>query len=66
MKYCQTPLQSKQKGLAVEDLVKMFGISLIVSRHKLDGYAKDGWLVMDSSLEGTRYFLNDIITCDIH
>jgi hypothetical protein len=50
----------------VEDLVKMFGISLIVARHKLDGYVKQGRLVVDSSVEGTRFYLNDIVSCDIN
>ena len=50
----------------MEELVKMFGISLIVARHKLDGYVKKGRLVVDSSVEGTRYFMNDIITCEIY
>lgn len=62
-KYCYNPILDKRTGVSVEDLVKMFRLSIIVAKDKLDGYAKKGRLVVDSSLEGTKYYLNDIITC---
>lgn len=64
-KYCSDPIRSKAAGISVEELVKSFGLSILVARDKLDRYVKNGKLVVDSSLEGVRYYLNDIITCDL-
>ncbi len=61
-KYCVTPIKARQNGISVEEIVKLFGLSLLVARDKLESYAKKGKLVVDSSLEGIRYYLNDIIT----
>lgn len=62
-KYCSEPIRKSKHGLSVEDLVKQFKLSILVAKDKLDRYAQEGRLVIDSSLEGRRYYLNDIVTC---
>ena len=61
-KYCRAAILAKPNGVAVEDLVRQFGLSLLVARDKLEGYTKRGRLAVDSSVEGVRYYLNDIVS----
>lgn len=62
-KYCSDPIRSKRNGVSVDDLAKEFGLSRLVARDKLQRYSLQGRLAVDSSMEGVRYYLNDIITC---
>lgn len=62
-KYCSDPIRSRNNGISVEEIVKQFGLSRLVARDKLQTYVAEGRLVVDSSLEGVRYYINDIITC---
>lgn len=61
-KYCAEPIRSKVNGVSVDDLAKQFGLSRLVARDKLQSYVDEGRLVVDSSVEGVRYYINDIIT----
>lgn len=62
-KYCGEPIRSRHNGVSVDDLVKVFGLSRLVARDKLQTYSQQGRLVADSSVEGVRYYINDIVTC---
>lgn len=62
-KYCAEPIRQSRNGISIDELVKSQKLSILVAKDKLDRYAKEGRLVIDSSLEGRRYFINDIITC---
>ena len=64
-KYCYEPILKRPNGLSLEDLVKDFSLSLLVARDKLERHVRSGRLAVDSSLEGTRYFINDILTCEL-
>ena len=59
------PHLNNQKGTSVEELAKLSGVSTIVAKIKLNENLKDGVLVLDNSIEGLRYFMNDIIQTNI-
>ena len=59
------PYLEAENGLSCEDLAKKSGASLIVAKLRLQDNYKMGSLVLDNSLEGKRYFINDIITCKL-
>ena len=54
-------INERQNGLSIEEYSRIKNLSNIVSRHKLQTYYQEGRLCMDGSIEGTRYYLNDII-----
>lgn len=56
-------LRKKGSGVAIEDLVREFGVSMLVAKYKIETYLNQGKIVSDSSVEGVKYYLNDIITC---
>lgn len=61
--YCSEPIRTKGNGISVDEMAKLFGFSRLVARDRLEAYVKEGRLVVDSSVEGVRYYINDIITC---
>lgn len=57
------PYLDHEFGLSSEDLAKKSGCSLVVAKLRLQDNYKLGALVLDNSMEGMRYYINDIITC---
>lgn len=50
-----------KEGLSIEEYSKLTGLSLVLSRYRLQKYYEGGKLCLDSSFGGLRYHLNDII-----
>lgn len=60
------PYLDNENGLSAEVLAKKSDVSLIVAKIRLQDCQKLGALVVDNSMEGIRYFQNDIITVKVH
>jgi len=54
-------MQSKYIGISVDEYAHEKGFSKIVSRIKLDEFYKQGKICQDASVEGVKYYQNDII-----
>lgn len=59
------PYLDNVNGLSGEELAKKSDVSQIVAKIRLQDAQKMGALVEDNSLEGVRYFQNDIITAKL-
>jgi hypothetical protein len=56
------PYLDEASGMSAEELAKKSDVSTIVAKLKLEDMTKFGALVLDNSMEGLRYYMNEIIT----
>jgi hypothetical protein len=56
------PYLDEASGMSAEELAKKSDVSTIVAKLKLEDMTNIGALVLDNSMEGLRYYMNEIIT----